>query len=109
MLTLPNNSTEWGDLSWAPEQEWTPLESRVSSEHSDSPTSTVRSASQIGYADVAAQRTSGALSYYEWLRLNPDRPQRPQYGLLRLIVMRAWSWLGRVKRRLINTYMWLRG
>lgn len=105
LSTIP---PDWDNLSWASEQEWTPTESRASSEHSGTSTSTVRFASQIGNADAAARRTSGAFSYHEWLRINPDQPHRPQYDLLRLIVMRAWGWLGSVKQKFINICMWLR-
>lgn len=109
MSASSNDLPEWEDLTWAPEQEWTPTESRASSEHSGSSTSTVRFASQIGYADAAVRRTDGRLSYHEWLHLNPDQPHRPQYGLLRLIVMRAWSWLGSIKQKFTDICMWLRG
>jgi hypothetical protein len=58
---------------------------------------------------TAVRRANGIFSYYEWLRRHPHMPRRPRYGLMKMVVMRVWGWLGRVKQKFVDTWRWVTG
>jgi hypothetical protein len=129
MPASPGDPSEWEHFSWTPAEEPTPTESSSSSESSASSSASSLWSDgvtpQLGDPDdllsiapliagrlmlrdqvAAARRASGRFSYYEWLRRHPHMPRRPQYGLVRMIVMRVWGWLGRAEQKFVDTWWW---
>jgi hypothetical protein len=125
MPASPGDPSEWEHFSWTPAEEPTPTESSSSSDSSVSCLWSDGVTPQLGDPDdllsiapliagrlmlrdqvAAARRASGRFSYYEWLRRHPHMPRRPQYGLLRMIVIRVWGWLGRAEQKFVDTWRW---
>ncbi|KAI4731007.1 hypothetical protein E4T49_01301 [Aureobasidium sp. EXF-10728] len=115
MPTSPGDPQDWEDFTWTHEQEPTPSESDSSSNSSVSflsdGSSGQRRTQNLRLRDrlEAVQRVNGKISHHEWLLRHPNMPRRPQYGLMRMIVMRVWGWLERATQKVIDTFRWIRG
>jgi hypothetical protein len=125
MPASPNDPSEWEHFSWTFEQEPTPNEINTSSGPSGSFLSangvTLQTEDPEGllaltrlhygipgvHDGVATVRGAGGrVSYSEWLRRNPDLRRRPRDGLLRMIVIRVWGWLGYAGQKFIDIRRW---
>ncbi|CAD0112976.1 unnamed protein product [Aureobasidium uvarum] len=127
MPTSPGDPRDWEDFTWTHEEEPTAAGNTSSSNSSVSSLSDGFSGQREDPYDLlsmapliaenlrlrdkleAVQRASGKISHHEWLLRHPNMPRRPQYGLIRMIVMRVWGWLERATQKVIDTYRWLRG
>jgi hypothetical protein len=128
MPASPDDPSEWEHFSWTFEQQPTPLEINARS----GPSGSSRSAGGVtvqtedpdgllaltrlhyeisgmhdGVPDVRS--LSERIAYSEWLRRHPTLPRRPQYGLLRMIIMRVWGWMGYAGQKVIDTWSWIKG
>jgi hypothetical protein len=98
MPASPGDPSEWENFSWTPAEEPPPVLSSSSSESSVS-----------NITSVYDEGGVGRISYTEWLRRHPGLPRRPQYGLLRMIVLLAWGLLADVKQKFIRIWRWIKG
>jgi hypothetical protein len=93
MPASPGDPSEWENFSWTPAEEPPPSLSSSSSESSVSNIVSV-------YEDGGV----GRISYHEWLRRHPGLLRRPQYSLLRMIVLRVWGLLADVKQKFVRIW-----
>jgi hypothetical protein len=128
MPALLDDPLEWEHFSWTFEQQPTPLEINARSGPSGSSLSaggvTVQTEDPDGLLALTrlhyeilgmqdgvpyVRNLSERISHSEWLRRHPSLPRRPQYGLLRMIVMRVWRWLGYAGQKFVDTWSWIKG
>jgi hypothetical protein len=128
MPASPGDPSEWEHFSWTFEQQPTSIEIIGSSGPSGSSLSangvTVQTEDPDGllaltrlhyeisgvHNRVATVRGAGErISHSEWLCRHPTLPRRPQYGLLKMIVVRISGWLGHAGQKFIDIWRWIKG